>query len=162
MNNIFGQKYQALDVQQSTILKPEIESMTLTGLTKYLNCLEGYKTLIKNFHWSSGLLSSYMGDPIHLRLDELLDEVNDYQDKIAEGGMGIYGMIPIGAICGEMCTCFDPIEMLGVMLQEAIKFYEQLEKCENRIKVSGLISETEVFIQTIHKYKFLFNICKTK
>jgi hypothetical protein len=50
----------------------------------FINVLEGYKTRIKNLHWAAEAMN------IHLRLDEMLGVVSDYEDSIAEESMGIF------------------------------------------------------------------------
>jgi len=75
-----------------------------------INTLEGYKTRIKNMHWAAEAMN------IHLRLDEMLDIVADYEDSIAEESMGIFQKMGPLDISGTKCNDSDPAKMLNSLL----------------------------------------------
>lgn len=117
----------------------------------YLNILEGYKTRIKNLHWAAFALN------IHVKLDDLLDTVNDYQDSIAEDCMGIYGKMAPNVIRGIGCPHIEPLSMLEGLKGAVVEFYNGLE---TTAIMSGIKSETEVFIHDLNKYTYLFKLAK--
>ncbi len=117
----------------------------------YLNVLEGYKTKIKNLHWAAFALN------IHVKLDDLLDTVNDYQDSIAEDCMGIYGKMAPNVIQGVSCSHTDPLSMLEGLKEKVNQFYDGLEQ---NAQMSGIRSETEVFIHELNKFTYLFKLSK--
>ena len=117
----------------------------------FINVLEGYKTRIKNLHWAAEAMN------IHLRLDEMLGVVSDYEDSIAEESMGIFQKLSPLDIVGTKCTDSDPANMLTSLLQHTNSFYVQLA---DDIRFAGMKSETEVFIHEINKHKYLFSLCK--
>lgn len=116
-----------------------------------INTLEGYKTRIKNMHWAAEAMN------IHLRLDEMLDIVADYEDSIAEESMGIFQKMGPLDISGTKCNDSDPAKMLNSLLQCVNSFYASLA---DDIRFAGMKSETEVFIHEINKHKYLFSLCK--
>lgn len=121
-----------------------------------LNELEGCKTRIKNLHWSSNLLMSYIKFDIHKQLDELLDDVIEYQDKVAEGGIGIYGDFGRNVIKGNIPDIEDPILLVKYIIDKICTFYSKLNDC----CLIGLKSETEVFLQELYQKIYLFKLCK--
>lgn len=129
----------------------EVTTSGLGYFINYVNILEGYKTKIKNLHWASFALN------IHVKLDELLDIVGDFQDFIAEDSMGIYGKMAPNVISGVSCEAIDPLTMLEMLKVKTINFYTGLE---NKPELSGIKSETEVFIHELNKMNFLFKLCK--
>ena len=64
----------------------------------FLCVLEGFKTKFKNLHWSA------YSNSIHVRVDELIDEISDYQDILAEEVQGIQGQFEPNFLKG---TNFD-------------------------------------------------------
>lgn len=138
------------------LLSPLNETMihTNTGLSQFipfLNTLEGFKTKIKNLHWAASAMN------IHVRLDELLDIVSDFQDSIAEEAMGIYGQMEANVITGTPCDCLDPLIMLMALKAKTKAFYTSLQ---DKVEYVGIKSETEAFIHNLNKYLYLFRLCK--
>lgn len=117
----------------------------------YLNILEGYKTKIKNLHWAA------FGLNIHVKLDELLGTIDSYQDSIAEDCMGIYGKMAPNVISGVPCSHIDPLSTLEGLKEKVNTFYDGLEV---KAEMSGIRSETEVFIHDLNKFTYLFKLCK--
>jgi len=117
----------------------------------YLNILEGYKTKIKNLHWAA------FGLNIHVKLDDLLGTLDGYQDSIAEDCMGIYGKMAPNVISGVACSHIDPLSTLEGLKEKVITFYDGLEI---KAEMSGIKSETEVFIHDLNKFTYLFKLAK--
>lgn len=139
--------------EYDTLLKPLSESgsmgnSNMTFFINFLNKLEGYKTRLKNLHWAAPAMN------IHVKLDEMLDIVSDYQDEIAEEAMGIYNQMAPNVLNAIPCECTDPVVLLETLRKETTSFYMSLGS------YVGLKSETETFIHNINKYIFLFRLCK--
>lgn len=134
------------------------KALSLTESINFLNKLEGYKTKIKNFHWSARTLvqRGYLAEPIHVRLDELLDEVSEFQDSIAEGSMGLFGDIPLNTIEGTSCMCIDPIDLLDTMCVSVLEFYDLLKDNE----YMGLRADTESFFNRLKVHRYLATLSK--
>lgn len=117
----------------------------------YLNLLEGYKTRVKNLHWSAN------GFNIHKNLDELLDIISEFQDSVAEESMGIYGQMKVSDITGTLCSIYDPIRLIKDIKAKTERFYKGLN---DNISYIGIRSETETFVHNLNKYIYLFSLCK--
>lgn len=114
-----------------------------------LNLLEGYKTRLKNLHWSAA------NDMIHQRIDQILDITNDFQDSIAEEAMGIHNQFGPAMINGIQCLITDPISLLEDIKSKMNIFYKSI--CENEL-YCGIESEIELYIHELNKHIYLFRI----
>jgi hypothetical protein len=121
----------------------------------YLNVLEGIKTKIKNLHWAAKKLPVEERLEEHQILDDLLDEVSEYQDKIAEFSQGILGHMDMDVIQGVYFKVQRIGSLIKYILDQTIPFYENMPK--DTVWV-GLKSETETFIFNVGKYKYLFEL----
>lgn len=119
-------------------------------IIKFLNILEGYKTRCKNLHWSAPDRGT------HKYLDEFFEILQDYQDNLAEGYMGIKGQLEPMDIVGEVVEARSAISLLLNLRTETLSFYESIPDVSI---CKGLSSECETFIQDINKYIYLFNLC---
>lgn len=118
---------------------------------KYINLLEGYKTRIKNLHWSSSNIN------MHTKLDELLDIVTDYQDNLAEEVMGIFGKFNSFMLRGTECIIINPNILIVDIINSTNVFYKTIS--EDAI-FAGIKSELETFIHVLNKYNYLLSLCK--
>lgn len=125
----------------------------LEFFTEFLNKLEGWKTKCKNLHWSAPKRN------IHIYLDEFLDILNDYQDGLAEGIMGILGKLQPNVIKSIESNTLNAIDFINEIQQLTLEFYNKIP--QDAI-YKGVISECETFIQNINKYKYLFGLCDIK
>lgn len=121
----------------------------------YLNILEGMKTKIKNFHWAAKKLSNADKRGTHLYLDEFLDIVSDFQDKVAESYQGILGEMNVDSIAGVSISCSSTSELISYIIDKTTQFYNGMPTDSI---YSGIKSETEVFILNLNKYKYLFRL----
>ena len=147
MNDEYGTLLTPLVGQE----KQKVEESPRTSFINYLNILEGYKTKIKNLHWSAPAMN------IHEKLDDFLDILSEYQDAVAEESMGIYGQIAPNVISGKSCDCIDALSTLESLKTKTNAFYLGLG---DKLEHVGLRSETETFIHQINKYLYLFRLCK--
>lgn len=134
-----------------TFFEPIIQNTQPTGdaLSPFINyvcLLEGYKTKFKNLHWSA------LNDPVHLRIDEFLSKIGDYQDLIAEETQGIYQDFPPNSIKGKDIQDIDPITNIKNLLESTNSFYRFLG---DGIVYVGMRSNIEVFITDCNKYIYL-------
>ena len=87
-----------------------------TNILNYINKLQGYKTAIKNLHWSS----KYMSE--HKLLDEIADSVANNQDEIAEMCQGLYGKIKINELKPKRYKITNSKKMLFDLLRDTKSF----------------------------------------
>ena len=116
----------------------------------FLSKIEGFKTRCKNLHWSAPK------NNIHMRLDEFLAAMDDFEDKIAEGVMGIIGKFGPNSVNGENCEASNAIELMECVKGAVNEFYQSLPE---DICWKGVSSECENFIQDVNKYTYLFKLC---
>lgn len=144
-NDTLLQPLESFKKEDSTILK------RTNIYIDCLNILEGYKTKFKNLHWS------IKNDALHIRLDQMLDEIIEFQDGIAESSSGIFGRMLPNDIRPILLTNEDPWDTLKCLKEYIISMLNTLpSSTEHR----GIVSEFEVFLKTIDKYILLFDNCK--
>lgn len=119
-------------------------------IIEFLNILEGYKTRCKSLHWAAP------NRGIHKYLDEFLEILQDYQDSLAEGYMGIGGQLSEDTLVGVVINAYDAQEFILRLRTDVASFYEQIPDV---VWYKGIASECEAFIQNINKYKYLFSLC---
>lgn len=118
---------------------------------QFINQLEGWKTKCKNLHWAAEK------NNIHVRLDEFLKILSDYQDTVAEGIMGVLCThLGPNDVKGDPGTITCPMEFICNVLDETLKFYQTIP---DEPLYAGLKSECETFIFNINKYSYLFSLC---
>lgn len=113
----------------------------------YANFLEGVKTRSKNVHWGEEDNSK------HVYLDDLIDELSDYEDKIMEAGQSGFGRFKEGEIEGEKIDINDPIELVDEIIERTKDFYEAISDDENNDYV-GEMSWIEDFLATLKQTKY--------
>ena len=129
-------------------------SLDPTIVLEFLGRLSGFVSRAKSLHWGA------RGKDIHEYLDGLWKELYEFQDTVAEGFMGISGQFAsqdVPYIASEERR--DPQAFIKEVESITLEFYKELPADDPRYK--GLCGETESFIQTIEKYKYLFSLCKS-
>lgn len=125
-------------------------SNALPQFVQFICQLEGWKTKCKNLHWAADK------NNIHVRLDEFLNILSDYQDTVAEGIMGaLCTHLGPNDIKGDPGTITCPIEFICDVQKRSLDFYTTIP--EEPI-YAGLKSEHETFIQAVNKYAYLFSL----
>ena len=113
--------------------------------------LEGWKTKCKNLHWAAS------ENNVHVRLDELLDIITDYQDTVAEGIMGVINThLSPNDVKGNPGDAQNAKQLIDEIKEDTIDFYKQIP---DDPLYAGLKSECETFIQNVNKYDYLFSLC---
>ena len=129
-------------------------SNALPQFVQFICQLEGWKTKCKNLHWAADK------NNIHVRLDEFLKVLSDYQDTIAEGIMGaLCTHLGPNDVKGDPGTVTCPMEFICDVQQKTLDFYNQIP---DEPLYAGLKSEHETFIQAVNKYAYLFSLCLCK
>lgn len=120
-----------------------------SNILNYINILEGYKTAIKNLHWSSKNMSE------HKLCDDIADTIASTQDKISEIAQGIFGKIKKNELKPRQYKINTTKDMLDSLLSDTKSFYKELSS----LKLVGLRSEIETFIGSINQYQYLILFC---
>lgn len=111
----------------------------------YLNFLEGAKTRLKNIHWGEEDNSK------HVYLDELSEEVSEFEDKIAEAGQSGFGRFKDGEIQGDEVKEDDPVAICQMIFDKTIEFRKELAEKDEYI---GEISWIDDFLATLKQSKY--------
>lgn len=127
----------------SEILKAKDEMYRV--FADFANFIEGVKTKSKNVHWSEE------DNAKHQYLDDLIEELSDYEDKIMEAGQSEFGRFKEGEINGEEIEVDDPIELINLIIDRTKEFYSKLEDKQN---YAGEKSWVEDFMATLKQTKY--------
>lgn len=111
----------------------------------YANFLEGVKTRTKNIHWGE------LDNSKHVYLDDLIDELSDYEDKIMEAGQSGFGRFEEGEVNGEEIEENEPIELIDLIIERTKDFHEAIE---DNIDYVGEMSWIEDFLATLKQTKY--------
>lgn len=157
----FGTKFRLNDVsktedirksQEDTVSKKEkedeLEKSKKTDksiFNTYLNFLEGTKTRLKNIHWGEEDNSK------HVYLDELSEEVSEFEDKIAEAGQSGFGRFKDGEIQGDEVKEDDPVAICQMIFDKTIEFRKELAEKDEYI---GEVSWIDDFLATLKQSKY--------
>lgn len=141
-------------IEEITIAKPLVSQQAgsmsdnsyMMGLLKKI---EGYKTKLKELHWAA------KNNSTHVRIDEFLDKLSDYEDAIAEDCQGIEGQVRVGTFSSIPCGASDIFEVLEAIKNDLISIKNTYD---NNPEYIGVINETEDFFHTLKLYKYLLTI----
>ena len=118
----------------------------------FINKLEGWKTKCKNLHWAAPK------NNVHVRLDEFLEVISDYQDTVAEGIMGVLGVhLGPNDVVGNPGNASNAMQLVDEVKTGTLAFYSRIP---NDPLYAGLKSECETFIQNVNKFDYLFSLCE--
>ena len=124
----------------NNLLKSEKEDFK-----SYLNFLEGVKTRIKGIHWDEE------DDSKHKYLDDLADEVGEFEDKFAEAGQAGFGRFDEGEITGEEVNEGDPIKLIDLIVRRTLEMRSKIEGNEGYI---GEVSWIDDFLASLKQSKY--------
>lgn len=157
----FGTKFRLNDVsktedirksQEDTVSKKEKEDELEKSERKdksifntYLNFLEGAKTRLKNIHWGEEDNSK------HVYLDDLSENVSEFEDKIAEAGQAGFGRFKDGEIQGDEVEESDPIAICQMIFDKTVEFRKELA---GRDEYNGEVSWIDDFLATLKQSKY--------
>lgn len=112
---------------------------------EYLNFIEGAKTRLKNIHWGEEDNSK------HVYLDDLSEEVGEFEDKIAEAGQAGFGRFKDGEIQGDKIEEDDPVKICQMIFDRTIEFRKELE---GKDEYNGEISWIDDFLASLKQSKY--------
>ena len=118
-------------------------------IIKFLCDLEGYKTAVKNCHFSADSMSE------HKLMDEIADTIASNQDEIGEICQGIHGQFNKTTIKGNEYKLSTSKKFINDVINSINEFYKKIQG-ENYV---GLRSVVETFIGDMNKYVYLLNLC---
>ena len=142
---VISEMIQEGKVKADVLEKAKKEDGMYTVFADFANFLEGVKTRSKNVHWKEEDNSK------HKYLDDLIEELSDYEDKIMEAGQSGFGRFKDGEINGEEIEVNDPIELVDLIIDRTKDFYSRLD---NNPEYAGEKSWVEDFMATLKQTKY--------
>lgn len=118
----------------------------------YVAKIMAFSDKFQNLHWSAASIS------YHKAIDDFREELEEYKDEIAENIQAI-----IGQFVGNEFTKLElPIgeNPLDVINELKICVNNWLELHADDIEYEGCRNATSGFLQVIHKYIYIFRLCK--
>ena len=143
--SVISEMIQEGKVKADVLEKAKKEDSMYTVFADFANFLEGVKTRSKNVHWKEEDNSK------HKYLDDLIEELSDYEDKIMEAGQSGFGRFKDGEINGEDIEVNDPIELVDLIIDRTRDFYSRLD---NNPEYAGEKSWVEDFMATLKQTKY--------
>lgn len=143
--SVISEMIQEGKVKADVLEKAKKEDSMYTVFADFANFLEGVKTRSKNVHWKEE------DNAKHKYLDDLLEELSDYEDKIMEAGQSGFGRFKDGEINGEEIEVNDPIELVDLIIDRTRDFYSKLD---NNPEYAGEKSWVEDFMATLKQTKY--------
>lgn len=143
--SVISEMIQEGKVKADVLEKAKKEDGMYAVFADFANFLEGVKTRSKNVHWKEE------DNAKHKYLDDLIDELSDYEDKIMEAGQSGFGRFKDGEINGEEIEVNDPIELVDLIIDRTREFYSKLD---NNPEYAGEKSWVEDFIATLKQTKY--------
>lgn len=143
--SVISEMIQEGKVKADVLEKAKKEDGMYTVFADFANFLEGVKTRSKNVHWKEEDNSK------HKYLDDLIEELSDYEDKIMEAGQSGFGRFKDGEINGEEIEVNDPIELVDLIIDRTREFYSKLD---NNPEYAGEKSWVEDFMATLKQTKY--------
>lgn len=118
-------------------------------IVNFLCKLEGYKTTIKNAHFSASRMSE------HKLMDDIADTLAKAQDEIAEICQGIHGQFGKSTINGVEYKLTSSKQFIKDVVESTNDFYTKIQGD----KYVGLRSVVETFIGDMNKNVYLLDLC---
>lgn len=143
--SVISEMIQEGKVKADVLEKAKKEDGMYAVFADFANFLEGVKTRSKNVHWKEE------DNAKHKYLDNLIDELSDYEDKIMEAGQSGFGRFKDGEINGEEIEVNDPIELIDLIIDRTREFYSKLD---NNPEYAGEKSWVEDFMATLKQTKY--------
>jgi 8-oxo-dGTP pyrophosphatase MutT (NUDIX family) len=143
--SVISEMIQEGKVKADVLEKAKKEDGMYAVFADFANFLEGVKTRSKNVHWKEE------DNAKHKYLDDLIDELSDYEDKIMEAGQSGFGRFKDGEINGEEIEVNDPIELVDLIIDRTKEFYSKLD---NNPEYAGEKSWVEDFMATLKQTKY--------
>lgn len=143
--SVISEMIQEGKVKADVLEKAKKEDGMYMVFADFANFLEGVKTRSKNVHWKEE------DNAKHKYLDDLIEELSDYEDKIMEAGQSGFGRFKDGEINGEEIEVNDPIELVDLIIDRTREFYSKLD---NNPEYAGEKSWVEDFMATLKQTKY--------
>lgn len=155
MNTIQVIKGNLSDGQPSAIVieEPTVGTSIPEAILLYIKQLEGYRIRLREIHWAATRKAE------HELSDDLMTDLVDYEDSIAEEAMGLFGVrIKVGDIVPEMPSGKTIKELLTNLTANTLTLLASFEgETEGKVGLpgGGIPSILEDILHDLNKSKYL-------
>lgn len=131
---------------------PEIAENDQTDDVLFVSKIMAFADKFKNLHWAA------TGKSYHEALNDFGEELEEYKDSIAENIQSIIGQFDADEFTKlELPLGNDPLVIIDQLKQCIVDWFNQhLDNME----YEGCRNATSGFLEIIHKYIYLFRLCK--
>ncbi len=131
---------------------PEIAENDQTDDVLFVSKIMAFADKFKNLHWAAA------GKSYHEALNDFGEELEEYKDSIAENIQSIIGQFDADEFTKlELPLGNDPLVIIDQLKQCVVDWFNQhLDNME----YEGCRNATSGFLEIIHKYIYLFRLCK--
>lgn len=150
-SKLSSEKTSVDDTEASNDIKSRKISVSETGISEvtlnYIKFLEGSRIRLMELHWSTENKSE------HLLTDELMEEVEAFEDNFAEETMGILGVrIRVGDITPTISDKKTTCDVLNNLIDSTLIMRASYE---DDVKYLGIVSLIDDFLHFLNKCKYL-------
>jgi hypothetical protein len=121
----------------------------ITEILNFENRLQGYKTRVKELHFSANRHS------IHIILDDFEGELSEFEDEIMEELQAIHGQYTPGEINPVLPKSLDSDSLLREIRADLINMREFLDR---QPMYSGSVSVLDDFLHNVNKTIYLIRL----
>lgn len=117
---------------------------------EYIKKLEGYRIRIREIHWSADSHS------LHILADSLMEDLESYEDSVAEDFMGLIGYrIQVGAVVPKLPKATEIKSLIDEIINDSLT----LKNCIDGLpKWTGMVNLIDDCIHTLNKSKYLADL----
>lgn len=125
----------------------QVEPSTAESVLFYIRCIEGFRIRLREIHWDAKTHS------LHLLADSLMEDLETYEDSIAEDFMGIVGYrIQVGAVVPKLPKATEIKALIDEILSCSLALKNKLE---NLPVWTGIVNLIDDCIHMLNKSKYL-------
>jgi hypothetical protein len=125
----------------------QVEPSPAEYVLEYVKRLEGYRIRIREMHWSAKTHS------LHILADSLLEDLESYEDSIAEDFMGLVGYrIQVGAVVPKLPKATEIKALIDEVINDSLVLKS---KIENLPAWTGMVNLIDDCVHMLNKSKYL-------
>lgn len=137
-------------IQDIQANNPEVEEKAEDII--YLTKIIAFANKFKNLHWAAKTMS------YHKAIDDFYDNLEEYKDAIAENIQSIIGQFSADQFTKlELPLGDNPLDIINEL---KICVNNWIELHADDIEYEGCRNSTSGFLEIVHKYIYLFRLCK--
>lgn len=117
---------------------------------EYIKRLEGYRIRLREIHWDA------KNNSLHQLADSLMEDLEEYEDSIAEDFMGLIGYrIQVGAVIPKLPKSSEIKALIDEIINDSIVLKNNIDGLPKWTGIANLIDDC---IHTLNKSKYLSDL----